>query len=145
MTQDDILEMARSAGLTDSIELQHEIDAVMRFAELIAISEREAQKQQQINKRVGQNWQSELLDLVSACQSAYHIDNTEGHRFGGIGSNLEDNRFLVVEFVSDLLVLAARERQANYVAWKHDCNALLIGDLELWVENCPHCGKPRPV
>lgn len=42
MTQDDILEMARSAGLTDGIELQHEIDAVMRFAELVAAAEREA-------------------------------------------------------------------------------------------------------
>ena len=42
MTQDDILEMARSMGLADSIELQHEIDAVMRFAELVAAAEREA-------------------------------------------------------------------------------------------------------
>ena len=31
MTQDDILEMARRAGVTDGIELQHEIDTVMRF------------------------------------------------------------------------------------------------------------------
>ena len=42
MTQEDILEMARSAGLTDGIELQHEIDAVVRFAELVAAAEREA-------------------------------------------------------------------------------------------------------
>lgn len=28
MTQDDILEMARSAGVTDGIEMQHEIDAM---------------------------------------------------------------------------------------------------------------------
>ena len=41
MTQEDILEMARSAGLTDGMELQHEIDAVMRFAELVAAAERE--------------------------------------------------------------------------------------------------------
>ena len=42
MTQNDILEMARSAGLTDGIELQHEIDAVTRFAELVAAAERDA-------------------------------------------------------------------------------------------------------
>lgn len=42
MTQDDILQMACSAGLTDGIELQHEIDAVMRFAALVAAAEREA-------------------------------------------------------------------------------------------------------
>ena len=42
MTQDDILELARSVGLADGIELQHEIDAVVRFAELVAAAEREA-------------------------------------------------------------------------------------------------------
>lgn len=43
MTQEDILEMAREAGLTDAaMELQHEIDAVMRFAEMVAAAEREA-------------------------------------------------------------------------------------------------------
>ena len=29
------------------------------------------------------------------------------------------------------------------VAWKHDCAALLTNDVELWISNCPHCGKPR--
>jgi hypothetical protein len=29
------------------------------------------------------------------------------------------------------------------VAWKHDCAALLQNDVELWVERCPHCGKPK--
>ena len=29
------------------------------------------------------------------------------------------------------------------VAWKHDCAALLTNDVELWIDNCPHCGKPR--
>lgn len=42
MTQDDILDMARSAGVTDGIELQHEIDAVMRFAELVATAQSKA-------------------------------------------------------------------------------------------------------
>ena len=27
--------------------------------------------------------------------------------------------------------------------WKHDCAALLMNDVELWVQSCPHCGKPR--
>lgn len=30
------------------------------------------------------------------------------------------------------------------VAWKHDCAALLTNDVELWIDACPHCGKPRP-
>lgn len=29
------------------------------------------------------------------------------------------------------------------VAWKHDCAALLTNDVELWIDACPHCGKPR--
>ena len=29
------------------------------------------------------------------------------------------------------------------VAWTHVCNALCVNDLELWVNSCPHCGKPR--
>jgi hypothetical protein len=29
-------------------------------------------------------------------------------------------------------------------AWKHDCSALLTNDIELWINSCPHCGKPRP-
>ena len=29
------------------------------------------------------------------------------------------------------------------LAWKHDCAALLANDVELWIDACPHCGKPR--
>ena len=29
------------------------------------------------------------------------------------------------------------------VAWKHDCAALLANDVELWIDACPHCGRPR--
>ena len=28
-------------------------------------------------------------------------------------------------------------------AWEHDCAALLTNDVELWIDACPHCGKPR--
>ena len=43
-----------------------------------------------------------------------------------------------------LTALAELERMAGEpVAWKHDCAALLTNDVELWVDNCPHCGKPR--
>lgn len=29
------------------------------------------------------------------------------------------------------------------VAWLHDCAALLTNDVELWIDACPHCGRPR--
>ena len=53
-------------------------------------------------------------------------------------------------FVSyELVQLIARaalaaQAQAEPVAWKHDCAALLTNDVELWIDRCPHCGKPRP-
>lgn len=28
--------------------------------------------------------------------------------------------------------------------WKHDCAALLTNDIRLWIDRCPHCGKPAP-
>ena len=40
MTNDDIIRMAREVDLTDGVELQREIEAVVRFAELIAAAER---------------------------------------------------------------------------------------------------------
>ena len=32
---------------------------------------------------------------------------------------------------------------AQPVAWLHDCAALLTNDVELWIDACPHCGKPH--
>jgi hypothetical protein len=38
---------------------------------------------------------------------------------------------------------AEEPSQAEPAAWKHDCAALLMNDVELWVDSCPHCGRPR--
>lgn len=75
-------------------------------------------------------WETELLDRVSACQSAYHIDNTPEHRFGGLGSNLEENRSELICFVRGLIeshtdaavktALASPEVQT----WKKDSERL---------------------
>ena len=27
--------------------------------------------------------------------------------------------------------------------WKHSCNALCM-EIELWIDRCPHCGRPAP-
>jgi len=50
---------------------------------------------------------AEILDWATACQSAYHIDSTPGHRFGGLGSNLAENREGLLACVED--ILAARQ------------------------------------
>lgn len=41
--------------------------------------------------------------------------------------------------------LAAQPADAQPVAWKHDCAGLCTNGVELWIDACPHCGKPRPV
>lgn len=45
-------------------------------------------------------------------------------------------------------IAAAEAAQPDEVqdqdGWKHDCAALLTNDVELWIDSCPHCGKPRP-
>jgi len=30
------------------------------------------------------------------------------------------------------------------VAWTHSCNVLCLDNVELWIDRCPHCGKPAP-
>lgn len=37
----------------------------------------------------------------------------------------------------------ALAQQGDPVAWRHNCNALCTDGLELWIDHCPHCGKPR--
>ena len=38
---------------------------------------------------------------------------------------------------------ASVSARSESMAWKHDCAALLANDVELWIDACPHCGKPR--
>ena len=38
---------------------------------------------------------------------------------------------------------ALAQPQQGPMPWKHDCAALLMNGVELWVDHCPHCGKPR--
>lgn len=57
-------------------------------------------------------WEPELLDWVTACQSAYHIENTPGHRFGTLPGVLEANRADLVEYVRELIASAGTETNA---------------------------------
>lgn len=53
--------------------------------------------------RMSAEQRTELLDWVSACQSAYHIESTPGHRFGGIPGNLAENRENLVQYVEQIV------------------------------------------
>ena len=49
------------------------------------------------------------------------------------------------ETYSAMLAAAPQPEQVESepVGWKHDCAALCANDIELWIDRCPHCGKPR--
>lgn len=50
----------------------------------------------------------------------------------------------VIKLVNAALAKWGNQAQAaEPVAWLHDCAALLTNDVELWIDACPHCGKPR--
>ena len=42
-----------------------------------------------------------------------------------------------------LAALQELAREGEAVAWNHGCNALCTS-IDLWIDRCPHCGKPRP-
>ena len=49
-----------------------------------------------------------------------------------------------IDFARSVLALWGQPAHSGEpVAWKHDCAALLTNDVELWIDACPHCGKPR--
>lgn len=43
----------------------------------------------------------------------------------------------------DAWTAAQAQAAVEPVAWMHDCAALCANDVELWIDRCPHCGKPR--
>ena len=59
---------------------------------------------------------AEILDWVRACQSAYHIDSTPGHRFGGLGSNLAENQQAMLDCIEE--VSRSIERAATIAAMR---------------------------
>ena len=41
-------------------------------------------------------------------------------------------------------IVAAKDAERFREGWTHACNALCMDDVELWIPQCPHCGKPAP-
>ena len=61
---------------------------------------------------------------------------------------MDDVRALLVERWNRRAALAAPVMRnpimaAEPLAWRHDCAGLCTNDVELWIDACPHCGKPR--
>jgi len=43
-------------------------------------------------------------------------------------------------FAADLI---AQNQKQEHEAWTHSCSVLCQDNVELWVDSCPHCGKPK--
>ena len=54
-------------------------------------------------------------------------------------------RLYLKKVYQDMLAAAQQPEPVDVgsVGWKHDCAALCANDIELWIDRCPHCGKPR--
>lgn len=60
------------------------------------------------------------------------------------GFILDDSPAALLDFARAVLAKWGQPAHSGEpVAWKHDCAALLTNDVELWIDTCPHCGKPR--
>ena len=57
----------------------------------------------------------------------------------------ESGRYMMQHYDPTIaaLIEALAQPHQEPMPWKHDCAALLINGVELWVDHCPHCGKPR--
>lgn len=61
----------------------------------------------------------------------------------GKRSDLLDTRHNENIFKAGFEAALAQQGGHQPVVWKHSCNVLCVDGLELWIDACPHCGKPR--
>ena len=86
--------------------------------------------------------------MASAQQPAQSAHIKEPYTLAKIKAKIASNDYgaeLLLQHAMRLLDSAplAASAGSEPVAWKHDCAALLANDVELWIDACPHCGKPR--
>ena len=82
------------------------------------------------------------LEIVKICQGFIDWGNPEKE---------SDKQALVSKLSAAIAYERSEKSQAQQTesrytsAWKHSCAALLTDGVELWVDRCPHCGKPKPL
>ena len=79
---------------------------------------------------MNQEEKTELLGCVTACQSAYYIESTPGHVFGGLPGKLQENRDELVNVVQDLLdakdaEIASIRKDAERLNWLIENDAMV--------------------
>jgi len=80
-----------------------------------------------------------LQELIDAPETE-PVAKTTGYYGGHLTISTVDGR--VLPFGTALYLAPPAPSVSD--GWKHDCAGILQNDVELWVDSCPHCGKPRP-
>ena len=86
----------------------------------------------------GQTWTGTKYSDPISVSVIHHCDPVEG----------QPSRLVERVGRDEESAIAAWNRRASPASapegWKHSCNALCMDAVELWIPQCPHCGKPGP-
>ena len=88
------------------------------------------------------------IDRIKYQELVNRFEEEEGREHDGDSNYDGDNWYIMAMWINELRAkvaeLESRASPASVPAWTHSCNALCIDGLELWIPQCPHCGKPAP-
>ena len=89
------------------------------------------------------------IDQIKYKELVNRFEEEEGREHDGDSNYDGDNWYIMAMWINELRdKVAELESQASPASvpegWKHSCNALCMDDVELWIPQCPHCGKPAP-
>ena len=77
------------------------------------------------------------------CEKCGYLGDTPEHEGCNYLAWTTGEQLYIDHLEAELAALRASPASAPE-GWKHSCNALCIDGLELWIPQCPHCGKPAP-
>jgi hypothetical protein len=99
-----------------------------------------------LNEKAAQDWHKNypamatmFPEWLEARSASYEANKGEQLL---IGNTIFPSPDQFAEMADKTKVWQTLSVQQEPAAWKHDCAALLQNDVELWVDRCPHCGKP---
>ena len=77
------------------------------------------------------------------CEKCGYLGDTSEHEGCDYLAWTTGEQLYIDQLEAEIAKLRASPASAPE-GWKHSCNALCLDDVELWIPQCPHCGKPAP-
>ena len=77
------------------------------------------------------------------CEKCGYLGDTSEHEGCDYLAWTTGEQLYIDQLEAELAALRASPASAPE-GWKHSCNALCLDGVELWIPQCPHCGKPAP-